>query len=169
MLQVSTLDLVKISHWEIRYVFDHAVHKYILDHFRMYFSNYFCTNYFLKEFLIMKKSLVLLLASSMLLIGVNSVCAEDVKGVDIKSIFNSDKAAGNIITVQPGVTLPSAARPIRAVYYITGGDVERIYPDGKIVKKHFKAGDTAYLDSPENMAAHAVKNVGKKEFKAYSK
>ena len=115
----------------------------------------------------MKKSLGLLLASSMLLIGVNSVCAEEIKGLDIKNVFTSDKASGNIITVQPGVTLPSAARPVRAVYYITGGDVERIYPDGKVVKKHFNAGDTAYLDTPENMAAHAVKNVGKKEFKAY--
>ena len=96
----------------------------------------------------MKKLFGLILMASLLMIGVNSAYADDTKGVDIKSIFNSDKAAGNIITVQPGVTLPSAARPIRAVYYITGGDVERIYPDGKIVKKHFNAGDTAYLDSP---------------------
>jgi hypothetical protein len=44
---------------------------------------------------------------------------------------------------------------------------ERIYSDGKIVKKQFKAGDTSYLDKPEGMAAHAIKNVGKKEFKAY--
>jgi hypothetical protein len=115
----------------------------------------------------MKKSLVLMLASSMLLIGVNSVCAEEIKGLDIKSVFTSDKASGNIITVQPGVTLPSAARPVRAVYYITGGDLERIYPDGKIVKRHLNAGNTDYLDKPEDMAAYAVKNVGKKEFKAY--
>jgi hypothetical protein len=115
----------------------------------------------------MKKLLGLILAASMLLIGVNSVYAEDVKGVDIKSIFNSDKAAGFIFTAQPGATVPSTARPVRAVYYITGGSIERIYPDGKIVKKQFKAGDTSYLDKPEEMAAHAVKNVGKKEFKAY--
>ena len=116
---------------------------------------------------VMKKTVGLLLAASLLMIGVNSVCAEDTKEVDIKSIFSSDKAAGNIITVQPGAIVPSAARPVRAVYYITGGTIERIYPDGKVVKKQFKAGDTAYLDKPEEMAAHAVKNVGKKEFKAY--
>jgi hypothetical protein len=115
----------------------------------------------------MKKLLGLILTASLLLVSVNSVYAEDVKGVDIKSIFNSDKAAGFIATVQPGATFPSAARPVRAVYYITGGNIERIYPDGKIVKKHFNAGDTSYLDKPEEMAAHAVKNVGKKEFKAY--
>ena len=115
----------------------------------------------------MKKSFGMLVAASLLMMGMNSVSAEDVKGVDIKSVFSSDKASGVIVTVQPGATVPSAARPIRAVYYITGGDIERIYPDGKIVKKQFKAGDTSYLDKPDEMAAHAVKNVGKKEFKAY--
>jgi hypothetical protein len=44
---------------------------------------------------------------------------------------------------------------------------ERIYPDGKIVKRHLNAGSTDYLDKKANMVAHAVKNVGKKEFKAY--
>ena len=116
---------------------------------------------------VMKKTIGLLLAVFLLMVGVNSVCAEDINGVDIKSIFSSDKATGVIVTAQPGATLPSSARPVRAVYYITGGTIERSYPDGKIVKKQFKAGDTAYLDKPEEMAAHAVKNVGKKEFKAY--
>ncbi len=115
----------------------------------------------------MKKLIKLLLSASVLILGINSVYAEDIKGVDVKNIFNSDKAAGVLVTVQPGATFPSAARPVRAVYYISGGEIERIYPDGKIVKKQFKAGDTAYLDKPEEMAAHAIKNVGKKEFKAF--
>jgi hypothetical protein len=115
----------------------------------------------------MKKIISLFFTASVLILGFNSANAEDVKGVDVKTLFNSDKASGVLVAVKPGATFPSTARPVRAVYYITGGEIERIYPDGKIVKKQFKAGDTAYLDKPEEMAAHAVKNVGKKEFKAY--
>lgn len=115
----------------------------------------------------MKKLINLIIIASVLIFGFNSVNAEDIKGVDVKTLFNSDKASGVLVAVQPGATFPSTARPVRAVYYITGGEIERIYPDGKVVKKQFKAGDTAYLDKPEEMAAHAVKNVGKKEFRAY--
>lgn len=115
----------------------------------------------------MKKIITMFFAAFLLLQGFNTVNAEDVKGVDVKTLFNSDKATGMLVTVKPGATFPSTARPVRAVYYITGGEIERIYPDGNVVKKQFKAGDTAYLDKPDEMAAHAVKNVGKKEFRAY--
>ena len=77
--------------------------------------NSFVHIFIIKGVVSIKKSLGLLLASSMLLIGVNSVCAEEIKGIDIKNVFTSDKASGNIITVQPGVTLPSAgATPMLA-------------------------------------------------------
>jgi len=92
------------------------------------------------EFFIMKKLLGLILAASMLLIGVNSVYAEDVKGLEIKSMFSGDKADGSIAILQSGATVPSKARPARVVYVIQGGNLERIYPDGKIVKKHYKTG-----------------------------
>ncbi len=115
----------------------------------------------------MKKIISLIITTSVLILGFANANTEDIKGVQVKNLFDSDKAAGVLVSVQPGATFPSTARPVRAVYYITGGEIERIYPDGKVVKKQFKAGDTAYLDKPEEMAAHAVKNVGKKEFKAY--
>ena len=116
----------------------------------------------------MKKITRLLLAASLLIIGVNSVIAEEIKGLEIKSVFSSDKADGSIATLQSGATIPSKTRPARVVYVIQGGDLERIYPDGKIVKKQYKTGDAFYLDKPEDTAAYAIKNTGKKYFKSFS-
>lgn len=116
----------------------------------------------------MKKITRLLLAASLLIIGVNSVIAEEIKGLEMKSVFSSDKADGSIATLQSGATIPSKARAARVVYVIQGGNLERIYPDGKIVKKQYKAGDAFYLDKPEDTAAYAIKNTGKKDFKAFT-
>jgi hypothetical protein len=90
------------------------------------------------------------------------------KGVDVKQLFSNEKAAASIVTLQPGATLPSVARPgARAGYFIQGSTIERIYEDGKVVKKVFKTGDTAYFDQPEDQAPYAFKNVGKGVFKVY--
>ena len=98
----------------------------------------------------------------------SSAALADEKGVDVKQIFNSEKASGVIFTMQPGATLPSVARPVaRAVYFIKGGKLERIYPDGRIAKKTYKTGETAYLDQPEDQEPYAIKNAGKSVFKAY--
>ena len=85
----------------------------------------------------MKKLLGLILTVPMLLIGVNSVIAEEIKGLEIKSVFSNDKADGSITILQSGATVPSKARPARVVYVIQGGNLERIYSDGKIVKKQY--------------------------------
>ena len=115
----------------------------------------------------MKKSLQLLIATLFCSLASTTVLADN-KGVDSKQIFSNDKASGVILSMQPGATLPSVARPgARAIYFIKGGKLERIYPDGKIVKKDYKDGDTAYLDQPGDQEAYAVKNVGKSVFKAY--
>ena len=116
----------------------------------------------------MKKLLILIVTASLLILGVNSVIAEEIKGIETKSVFSSDKADGNITSLQSGATIPSKTRPARVVYVIQGGDLERIYPDGKIVKKQYKTGDAFYLDKPEDTAAYAIKNTGKKVFKAFS-
>ena len=90
------------------------------------------------------------------------------KGVDSKQSFSNEKATGAIFTLQPGATAPSTSRPgSRAVYFIQGSTIERIYDDGKSVKKVFKTGDTAYFDQPEDQAPYAIKNVGKGVFKVY--
>jgi hypothetical protein len=116
----------------------------------------------------MKKTIQLLITTLFFTLASTAVLAND-KGVDTKQIFSNDKASGVIITMQPGATLPSVARPgARAVYFIKGGKLERIYPDGKIVKKEYKDGETAYLDKPEDQEAYAIKNVGKRVFKAYT-
>jgi hypothetical protein len=96
------------------------------------------------------------------------VLADQVKGVDVKQLFSNEKATGSIFTLQPGATAPSTSRPgSRAIYFIQGSTIERIYDDGKSVKKAFKTGDTAYFDQPEDQAPYAIKNVGKGVFKVY--
>ncbi len=115
----------------------------------------------------MKKTLQLWITTLFFALASTTVFADN-KGVDSKQIFSNDKGSGVILSMQPGATLPSVARPgARAIYFIKGGKLERIYPDGKIVKKDYKDGDTAYLDQPEDQEAYAVKNVGKSVFKAY--
>ncbi len=115
----------------------------------------------------MKKTIRLLIATLFLTLASTAVLADE-KGIDSKQIFSNDKASGVIFTMQPGATLPSVARPgARAIYFIKGGKLERIYPDGKIVKREYKTGDTAYLDQPEDQEPYAIKNVGKSVFKAY--
>jgi len=90
------------------------------------------------------------------------------KGVDVKQLFSNEKAAAAIVTLQPGATLPSVARPgARAGYFIQGSTIERIYEDGRVVKKVFKTGETAYFDQPEDQEPYALKNVGKGVFKVY--
>jgi hypothetical protein len=90
------------------------------------------------------------------------------KGVDVKQLFSNEKAAASIVTLQPEATLPSVARPgARAGYFIQGSTIERIYEDGKVVKKVFKTGETAYFDPREDQAPYALKNVGKGVFKVY--
>jgi len=96
------------------------------------------------------------------------VLADQVKGVDVKQLFSNEKATGSIFTLQPGATAPSTSRPgARAIYFIQGSTIERIYDDGKMVQKKYKTGDTAYFDQPEDQAPYAFKNVGKSVFKAY--
>jgi hypothetical protein len=67
----------------------------------------------------MKKTIQLLITTLFFTLASTAVLAND-KGVDTKQIFSNDKASGVIITMLPGATLPSVARPgARAVYFIT--------------------------------------------------
>ncbi len=64
----------------------------------------------------MKKIISFIITASALILGINSVNSEDAKGVDVKTLFNSDKASGVLVAVKPGATFPSTVRPVRAVY-----------------------------------------------------
>jgi hypothetical protein len=114
--------------------------------------------------------LFLAFITSLLALTSTAVFADNqmTKGIDSKQLFSNEKATGAIFTLQPGATAPSTSRPgARAVYFIQGSTIERIYDDGKSVKKVFKTGDTAYFDQPEDQAPYAFKNVGKGVFKVY--
>ena len=118
----------------------------------------------------MKKSIGLFVTITSLLFIVNPVQADGhaPAGLTQNKIFDSAKAAGMVITLKAGATLPSSARGIRVTYFITDGKVERIYPDGRKVEISYKAGDIVYFDKPDDLKEYAVKNIGKKEMKVWN-
>jgi hypothetical protein len=121
-----------------------------------------------KERFAMRKTLQLVITSLFIAMSSSTVLADEVKGLNIKEVFSNEKATGAIFTLQPGATMPSVARPgARAVYFIKGSKIQRIYDDGKVVTRDTKTGDTGYYDQPEDQAPYAIKNIGKGVFIAY--
>ena len=116
----------------------------------------------------MKKIILFLISSVFFVFSSPVVLAADAPVPAVKEVFKSDKAVGVLWSLEAGGEAPSVARPgTRAAYVIQGGKLERHYPDGKTVPVPLKAGDTLYLDKPEDQAPYAIKNVGKTTVKIY--
>ena len=110
----------------------------------------------------MKKISLFLISSVFFVFSSPVVFAADAPVPTVKEVFKSDKAVGVLWSLEAGGEAPSVARAgARAAYVIQGGKLERHYPDGKTVPVPLKAGDTLYLDKPEDQAPYAIKNVGK--------
>ena len=115
-----------------------------------------------------KKTILFLISSAFFVFTSPSLLAADSAVPAVKEVFKSDKAVGVLWSLEAGGESPSVARPgARAAYVIQGGKLERHYPDGKTVPVTLKTGDTLYLDKPEDQAAYAIKNVGKKAVKIF--
>ena len=71
-----------------------------------------------------------------------------------KELIKNDKLTVTETTFQPGDVSPNRARVDRVVHYHTSGTLQRIYPDGTIEERVFKAGDTVWLEGK----TYAVKN-----------
>ena len=116
----------------------------------------------------MKKIILFLISSVFFVFSSPVVLAADAPVPTVKEVFKSDKAVGVLWSLEAGGEAPSVARAgARAAYVIQGGKLERHYPDGKTVPVPLKAGDTLYLDKPEDQAPYAIKNVGKTTVKIY--
>jgi len=75
-----------------------------------------------------------------------------------KTIDENAKVAVIDFVARPGETSPMQARPMRVVYFVSGGSFERTYADGKKEVIRSKAGETKILDISQ---PYALKNVGK--------
>ena len=76
----------------------------------------------------------------------------------IKEIEQNDKLRIYESTYKPGDVSPSAKRPLRAVYAIKGGSLERTYEDGKKEVIRWKDGEARIISEPR---PYSVKNIGK--------
>jgi quercetin dioxygenase-like cupin family protein len=75
-----------------------------------------------------------------------------------KTIDENDKVSAIDIVAKPGDTSPMQTRPMRVVYFITGGTFERTYKDGKKEVVPEKAGVTKIINVPQ---PYSLKNIGK--------
>jgi cell division protein FtsI/penicillin-binding protein 2 len=76
----------------------------------------------------------------------------------IKEIAQNDKLRIYEAIFNPGDTSPSVKRPMRAVYTIKGGTLERTYEDGKKENIAWKTGESKLIGEER---PYALKNVGK--------
>jgi quercetin dioxygenase-like cupin family protein len=84
--------------------------------------------------------------------------AQKVPEGTINEIGQNDKVRVIEVTYQPGEGSASAKRPMRVVYCLKGGTLERTYADGTKETAEWKAGDTKIISEPR---PYALKNVGK--------
>ena len=78
--------------------------------------------------------------------------------VTLKEIEQNDKVRVYEATYKPGEMSPSAKRPMRVVYAIKGGTLERTYADGTKETVQWKTGETRILSEER---PYAIKNIGK--------
>jgi|SRR5713226_8153583 len=103
----------------------------------------------------MTRSIALLAA---LLLAAPVLAEEKAAGPVIKEIQQNDKVRVAEVTFKPGDSSPSAKRPMRVVYAIKGGTLERTYEDGTKETAQWKAGETKILTEER---PYAIKNTGK--------
>ncbi len=75
-----------------------------------------------------------------------------------KTIDENAKVAVIDFVAKPGETSPMQSRPMRVVYFASGGDFERTFGDGKKEVIKSKAGETKILNISQ---PYALKNIGK--------
>ena len=80
-----------------------------------------------------------------------------VKEGAVKQIIDNEKVRVTEVTYKPGEGSSARERPARVTHAISGGTMQRTYPDGKTEKKEWKTGDTQWFPT-ENFGN---KNVGK--------
>lgn len=67
-------------------------------------------------------------------------------------------------TFPPGAISPMAKRPIRVIYVLSGGTLERTYADGRKVDIIYKTGETKIISDD---GAYELKNTSNSTVKLY--
>lgn len=75
----------------------------------------------------------------------------------VREIRQNDRVRVTEVTYEPGEGSPTGRRPMRVVYAIHGGLIERTYEDGRKETSQWTTGETRILDEPR---AYSLKNVG---------
>ena len=83
--------------------------------------------------------------------------------VTVKELAKNDKVRVYEATFKPGDVAPSMERQFRVVRYMTAGEIQRTYPDGKKDTLKFKAGDVRLADK----GTYEAKNISKKTVVLY--
>jgi len=76
----------------------------------------------------------------------------------VKELEQNDKVRVYEAIFKPGDVSASAKRPMRVVYAVKGGVLERTYADGTKEKIIWKSGETRIMQEERD---YAIKNVGK--------
>ena len=67
-------------------------------------------------------------------------------------------------TFPPGAHSPMSKRPVRVIYVLSGGTLERTYADGRKVNITYKTGETKIID---DNVAYELRNMSNSTVKLY--
>lgn len=100
-----------------------------------------------------------LLAFVALCFGAGTVAAQDLAAVvpdDVKVLVDNDKVRILEVVHKPGAKEPMHSHPYYVSVFLGSTRVRVTTPDGKVVEKDRKAGETAF----NNPVTHALENIG---------
>jgi hypothetical protein len=83
----------------------------------------------------------------------------------VKTIAENGKVLVQELSIKPGETAPMMKRPMRVVYFVSGGTVVRTFDDGKTETVTYKSGETRILDIPRG---YSYVNSGKTTIRGIS-
>jgi hypothetical protein len=100
-----------------------------------------------------------------------SVAAQE-KGVAAKVMTTKVLENDRVLVIEnrfaPGAENANVPRNARVVRALTSGTLQRTYPDGKVEKVEWKAGDTQFLPAAgKDAPQYVTKNIGNTELVLY--
>jgi S-formylglutathione hydrolase FrmB len=90
--------------------------------------------------------------------------AKSASGYTRTTVAESSGFEAYTTTFPPGAISPMAKRPVRVIYVLSGGTLERTYSDGKKVNVTYTTGETKIINED---VSYELKNTGKSTVKLY--
>ena len=106
---------------------------------------------------------VFLLASFALCFGVSAGMAQDLAALDpanVKVLVENDQVRILEVVDKPGAKEPVHSHPAYAAVFLSTTRIKVTTPDGKVVEKDRKVGETQY----SGPVTHTVENIGAADF-----